>query len=113
TAIMTAMMLSLAGIPITAGFIGKFYVLAACVDAHLWWLVGAVVLGSAIGLFYYLRVVVTLFLQDPSRMQFAAPRDWAAHVGGVMVLVVTVLMFVLGLYPQPVIALIRFAGLPT
>jgi len=110
---MTAMMLSLAGIPITAGFIGKFYVLAAGIDAKLWWLVGAVVLGSAIGLFYYLRVVVTLFLQDPSRMQFSAPRNWATQVGGVMVLLVTLLMFVLGMYPQPVLALIRLAGLPT
>ena len=55
-AVMTVMMLSLAGIPMTLGFIGKFYVLAVGVQAHLWWLVGAVVVGSAIGLYYYLRV---------------------------------------------------------
>ncbi|MCP6183203.1 NADH-quinone oxidoreductase subunit N, partial [Klebsiella pneumoniae] len=40
-AVMTVMMLSLAGIPMTLGFIGKFYVLAVGVQAHLWWLVGA------------------------------------------------------------------------
>lgn len=56
------MMLSLAGIPMTLGFIGKFYVLAVGVEAHLWWLVGAVVVGSAIGLYYYLRVAVSLYL---------------------------------------------------
>ncbi|VFS79622.1 NADH-quinone oxidoreductase subunit N [Raoultella terrigena] len=56
---MTVMMLSLAGIPMTLGFIGKFYVLAVGVHAHLWWLVGAVVVGSAIGLYYYLRVAVS------------------------------------------------------
>lgn len=112
TAILTAMMLSLAGIPVTAGFIGKFYVLAVGVDQRLWWLVGAVVLGSAIGLYYYLRIVVTLFLQDPARRRFNAPLDWAQQVGGVMVLGLTLLMFVLGIYPEPVIGLIRLAGLP-
>lgn len=112
TAILTASMLSLAGIPVTAGFIGKFYVIAAGVDARLWVLLGAVVLGSALGLYYYLRVVVTMYLQDPKRMRFSAPRDWAQQVGGLMVLLLAVLMFVLGLYPEPVIALIRLAGLP-
>jgi NADH-quinone oxidoreductase subunit N len=36
----------------TLGFIGKFYVLAVGVQAHLWWLTAAVVIGSAIGLYY-------------------------------------------------------------
>ena len=111
-AILTPMMLSLAGIPITAGFIGKFYIIAAGIDAKLWWLIGAVVLGSAIGLYYYLRVVVTMFMQDPERLKFDAPIDWAQQVGGVMVLLLTLLMFGLGVYPEPVIALIRLAGLP-
>ena len=62
---MTVMMLSLAGIPMTLGFIGKFYVLAVGVQAHLWWLVGAVVVGSAIGLYYYLRVAVSLISSRP------------------------------------------------
>ncbi|KAH8269094.1 hypothetical protein KR044_008349, partial [Drosophila immigrans] len=62
SAVMTVMMLSLAGIPMTLGFIGKFFVIAMGVSAHLWWLTGAVVVGSAIGLYYYLRVTVSLFL---------------------------------------------------
>jgi NADH-quinone oxidoreductase subunit N len=110
-AILTPMMLSLAGIPITAGFIGKFYVIAAGIDAKLWWLIAAVVLGSAIGLYYYLRVVITMFMADPERLKFDAPRGWAQQVGGVMVLLLTLLMFVLGIYPQPVIEIIRLAGL--
>lgn len=111
-AIMTAMMLSLAGIPVTAGFIGKFYVIAAGIDAKLWWLLAAVVLGSAIGLYYYLRVIVTMFMQDPEKRRFDAQFDWAQQVGGVMVLGLTLLMFVLGIYPGPIIELIRSAGLP-
>jgi NADH-quinone oxidoreductase subunit N len=112
-AILTPMMLSLAGIPITAGFIGKFYVIAAGIDSSLWWLVAAVVLGSAIGLYYYLRVVVTMFMQDPERLKFDAPIDWAQQVGGVMVLLLTLLMFYLGIYPNDAIELIRLASLPT
>jgi NADH-quinone oxidoreductase subunit N len=111
-AILTPMMLSLAGIPITAGFIGKFYVIAAGIDSSLWWLVAAVVLGSAIGLYYYLRVVVTMFMADPERLKFDAPIDWAQQVGGVMVLLLTLLMFYLGIYPGDAIELIRLACLP-
>ena len=73
---MTVMMLSLAGIPMTLGFIGKFYVLAVGVQAHLWWLVGAVVVGSAIGLYYYLRVAVSLYLHAPEQPGRDAPSNW-------------------------------------
>ncbi len=59
-AVLCASLLSLAGIPLTAGFVGKFYVLAAGVDSSLWLLVLTLVAGSAIGLFYYLRLVVIL-----------------------------------------------------
>ncbi|HWT80900.1 MAG TPA: NADH-quinone oxidoreductase subunit N, partial [Candidatus Methylomirabilis sp.] len=51
----TAMLLSLAGIPLTAGFVGKFFVLSAAVGSALWIPVFVLVVGSAIGLFYYLR----------------------------------------------------------
>ncbi len=40
TAVLTVMMLSLAGIPLTAGFIGKFYIIATGVESQQWWLVG-------------------------------------------------------------------------
>ncbi|EIS86429.1 NADH-quinone oxidoreductase subunit NuoN, partial [Yersinia pestis] len=56
SAVMTVMMLSLAGIPMTLGFIGKFFVVAMGVSANLWWLTGAVVLGSAIGFFFFFFV---------------------------------------------------------
>ncbi len=111
TAVMTAMMLSLAGIPITAGFIGKFYALKAGVDAHLWLLLGAVVLGSAMGLYYYLRVMVTSFLAAPGMARYDAQFDWGERSGGIMVLALTAAMFYLGMYPQPVIEMIQRATL--
>jgi NADH-quinone oxidoreductase subunit N len=110
TAVLSAMMLSLAGIPITAGFIGKFYVLAVGVDAKLW-LLGAVVLGSAIGLYYYLRVMITSFLSAPGMRRYDAQLNWGQGAGGIMVLALTALMFVLGVYPQPFLELIQNATL--
>ena len=111
TAVLTVMMLSLAGIPLTAGFIGKFYVIAAGVEAQLWWLLGAMVLGSAIGVFYYLRVMVTLFMREPNMHRHDAPFDWGQGAGGIMLLVVALLVFVLGVYPQPLLELVQHAGL--
>jgi NADH-quinone oxidoreductase subunit N len=111
TAVLTVMMLSLAGIPLTAGFIGKFYVIAAGVEAQLWWLLGAMVLGSAIGVFYYLRVMVTLFMREPNLHRHDAPFDWGQRAGGIMLLVVALLAFIIGVYPQPLLELVQHAGL--
>ncbi|MEX6503716.1 NADH-quinone oxidoreductase subunit NuoN [Pseudomonas zhanjiangensis] len=111
TAVLTVMMLSLAGIPLTAGFIGKFYIIAVGVQAELWWLLGALVLGSAIGVFYYLRVMVTLFMVEPNLRRHDAPFDWGQRAGGVMLLVVAILAFVLGIYPQPLLAMLSSVNL--
>lgn len=111
TAVLTVMMLSLAGIPLTAGFIGKFYVVAAGVQSQQWWLLGALVLGSAIGVFYYLRVMVTLFMVEPNLRRHDAPLHWGQQAGGLMLLFVALLAFVLGVYPQPLLELVQHAGL--
>ncbi|MFL1404737.1 NADH-quinone oxidoreductase subunit N, partial [Marinobacter sp. M1N3S26] len=102
-AVMTVSFLSLAGIPLTAGFIGKFYVIALGVAHSQWWLVGGIVAGSAIGLFYYLRVMVTLYLPEPGMRHRDAVHDWGSRVGGLALLVVAVLILVIGVYPGPVI----------
>ncbi|MGH8540408.1 MAG: NADH-quinone oxidoreductase subunit NuoN [Stenotrophobium sp.] len=111
TSIMTVSMLSLAGIPLTAGFIGKFYIVAAGVDSRLWLLMGVLVVGSSIGLYYYLRLMITLFLLDPERRRFSAPLNWAQQAGGYMVVALMLLMLLLGIYPQPFIGFIHAAGL--
>ena len=108
---MTVMMLSLAGIPLTAGFIGKFYIIATGVEAHQWWLLGSLILGSAIGVFYYLRVMVTLYLVEPKLHRHDAPLNWEQKAGGVMLLAVSVLVFFLGIYPQPMLELVQHAAL--
>jgi len=109
TAVLTLMMLSLAGIPVTAGFIGKFYIVAAGVGAKLWWLLGAVIIGSALGLYYYLRVMITMFLAKPGMTRFDAQLRWGQRAGGIMVIGLALLMLALGLYPQPFLEMIHQA----
>jgi NADH-quinone oxidoreductase subunit N len=111
-AILTVSLLSLAGIPLTAGFIGKFYIIAAGVDHRLWLLLGAVVFGSAVGLFYYLRAMVQLYLRAPWVRQYQAPLDWAQNTGGLMLLALMLWMLALGIFPTPFIAVVQAAGLP-
>ncbi|MFC4253029.1 NADH-quinone oxidoreductase subunit N [Sinimarinibacterium flocculans] len=65
-------LLSLAGVPLTAGFLGKVYIVATGVDAGTWLLIGALVISSALGLFYYLRIAVLLF-QPPDDAASALP----------------------------------------
>ena len=111
TAVLTVMMLSLAGIPLTAGFIGKFYIIATGVESHQWWLVGSLVRGSASGVFYYLRVMVTLYLIEPNLRRHDAQLHWEQKAGGVMLLAIALVAFFLGVYPQPLLTLVQQAGL--
>lgn len=109
SSVMAVMMLSLAGIPATLGFIGKLYILAITVQSQLWWLTGGVIIGSAIGLFYYLRVTVSLFLTGPVTFTRDTSNNWAFTAGGIVVLISAVFVILLGVYPQPLINLARLA----
>ena len=66
---MTLAMLSLAGIPATAGFVGKFYLIDASVDGGYTWLGVLIVVGSMISLAYYLRVVATMWMSPAARAE--------------------------------------------
>jgi NADH-quinone oxidoreductase subunit N len=57
-------LLSLAGIPLTAGFAGKFFIFRATIQSHLMWLAIIGVINSAISVYYYLRVIVTMYMKD-------------------------------------------------
>jgi len=103
----TVMLLSLAGIPLTAGFIGKFYVLAAGVSSVLWMPVICLVVASVIGLFYYLRVIVVLYTPVPETAAAAGP----SMPAGVLALsVLMVLLVWIGVYPGPVLEAIATIG---
>jgi len=77
--IFTVMLLSLAGIPATMGFLAKFYVHAAGASATQWSLLIILVITSTIGLFYYLRILVALYSASSEREASAhpvVPRQW-------------------------------------
>lgn len=102
TSILTAMLLSLAGIPLTAGFIGKFAVISAGVGAAQWLLVGSLIVSSAISIYYYLRIVSALFSAVAAGSErVSEPMGWAQSFGGLMLVVAMIVMLWLGVYPQP------------
>jgi NADH-quinone oxidoreductase subunit N len=102
--LLTLFMLSLTGIPPTAGFWGKFYLFTAVVDADLTWLAVVAVLMSSVSAFYYLRVVWYLYFREadearpvqlePYGPQFGVGLAMAAAAAGVLVI---------GLVPGPVL----------
>ena len=109
---LTVMMLSLAGIPLTAGFLGKFYVLAAGVESGLWALVSLLVINSAIGLFYYLRVVSMIYspashLTRPAGIEEIGWPSSMAETATLLLLTALVIWF--GVNPSPLIHIIQSA----
>jgi NADH-quinone oxidoreductase subunit N len=96
----TASLLSLAGIPLTAGFIGKFYILSAATQASLWASSVVLVLSSVLGLYYYLRIITAMF-SDPL-VQVTTPKK--AHplfylFSSLALTMVTFLIIWLGISP--------------
>jgi NADH-quinone oxidoreductase subunit N len=107
---LTAAMLSLAGIPLTAGFIGKFYIVAAGIEAALWPLVIILVVTSVIGLFYYLRVVVVLYGETPPDAPQSPQSAVAPATAQLALCALLLALVVLGVYPAPLMAMIQSAA---
>ena len=100
-AVLAAAALSLAGIPLTVGFIAKFYLVAAGVDGAAWILVWALIVGSAIGIYYYLRIVFSMTKRPDTETE--TERLPIAWEGVVAVVVLGVSIVVLGVFPAPVV----------
>ena len=111
--LMTLFLLSLTGIPPTAGFFAKAYVILAAVQASqagaaaLGVLAVVAVLNAAAAAFYYLRVVVYMFMREPQSEQ-AALAHGRLLWGGLVV--ATILVVVLGLFPGPLLDIVRDAA---
>ncbi len=104
SAALAIFLISLIGIPFTAGFFGKFYVFTTAMHAGLWILVTIGLLNSGLAAFYYLRFLGQLYMQplDASQEQPAAPAQ-PAFVLGIAILVAAI--FVLGIIPNRVLRL--------
>lgn len=109
TAVLTVMLLSLAGIPLTAGFIAKFTVFFAAIEGQLFWAAAMVIVGSAIGLYYYLRILLNLYQRPKAHFEFDAHEHWGVKAGGVMLMIVTVFIVFFGIFPESLMKLASFA----
>ncbi|MGH3081899.1 MAG: NADH-quinone oxidoreductase subunit N, partial [Gaiellaceae bacterium] len=95
---MWVFMLAFAGLPLTGGFVGKFYVFAAAYESGLWWLVVAGVIATAISLYYYLAVIRAMYMRMPAELQLAPaggspPREALLSASVVACMAVTVVSF--------------------
>ncbi len=78
-AVLALFLLSLAGVPLTSGFVGKLLVFGAAVEAGYWWLAVIGVLASVVATFFYLRVLVVTYMQERTEEAQARPgRGWLA-----------------------------------
>ncbi|HWR50063.1 MAG TPA: NADH-quinone oxidoreductase subunit N [Bryobacteraceae bacterium] len=97
----TVLLLSLIGVPLTAGFFGKFYIFKAALGADLVWLTVLGLLNSAVSVYYYLRILVVMYMQEPTETTANLPPIpagiqatlWASAVATI----------VLGVYPSLVL----------
>ncbi len=85
--VMLFAVLSLGGIPPTAGFFGKFFLFKAAIDAGLWWLAAIGILMAFVGLYYYLSIIKVMYLYRSEQDDIAIPVSRAAQVGLVVAVV--------------------------
>jgi NADH-quinone oxidoreductase subunit N len=98
---MTVFLLSLGGLPPTAGFIGKWYIFTAAVQEGHYWLAIVGVLTSVVSVFFYLRIVVMMYMTEGP--DTARPRVSNAAMAGLVL--ATIAVFYLGVLPTRVLDL--------
>jgi NADH-quinone oxidoreductase subunit N len=104
-AMLSIFMLSLIGVPLTGGFFGKFYIFKAALESHLVWLTVLGLLNSAVAAYYYLRILVMMYMHEPSE---AATNAEPLSPGMSAALILPALgTLVLGIFPSWVL---EFAG---
>ncbi|MDB5287627.1 MAG: dehydrogenase [Mucilaginibacter sp.] len=99
--VLTISMLSLAGIPLTAGFIGKFYMFTGALAHYKFWLVIIAVINAIISIFYYFRVIIVMYFRSTERAEVEVPPYYKFVLG--LSALATILI---GIYPSIISALI-------
>src|SRR6266446_2781255 len=101
-AVLSLFLLSLLGLPVTAGFFGKFYIFKAAVNSHLIWLAVLMAINSVIGAYYYLRLIVVMYMREPNAETKPVIAVFPLTVN--LVLVITALGTVyFGLFPNRIL----------
>ncbi len=102
-ALLSLFLLSLLGLPVTAGFFGKFYIFKAAVSAHLIWLAVIMAINSVIGAYYYIRLIVVMYMREPSSAE-ATPAIVAFPLTVNLVLAITAIgTLYFGLLPNRIL----------
>ena len=109
---MLLFMISLAGIPPTAGFIGKFYLFMAAVNAGLTWLAVVGLIFAAVSAFYYLRIVMVMYMREPSPDQEGETRLALSPTATVVLALAAAGVVLFGIYPWPLVSFTASASLP-
>ncbi|MDF7670140.1 NADH-quinone oxidoreductase subunit N [Orbaceae bacterium ESL0721] len=126
-------LLSLAGVPLTVGFMGRFLLVLLSVTAELWWLIGAIIIGTAIGLYFYARLIINLFMRPVNGISLKSNRyvadeqnDLTAtdellstdklkikfyrlNLSEVLILLSAILILLFGIYPKWLFDLVSMA----
>jgi NADH-quinone oxidoreductase subunit N len=110
-AVLALFMLSLLGLPVTAGFLGKFYIFKAALDSHLVWLAVLLAVNSVIGAYYYFRLIVVMYMREPStEIAAVAPARFPLSVNVVLAITAIGTIY-LGLMPSRMINFLMQANL--
>ena len=100
---LTIAMAALAGVPLTAGFWGKFFIFKSAINAEVsWWLLTIGFISVAAGFYYYLKVVKAMYWNAPrNENPITVP-----PITKVVLIVLTIAILILGVYPKPILDLI-------
>ncbi len=102
---LVAAMASLAGVPLTVGFLGKFFVFGAAASQHLWLPLVFAVIGASAGFYYYLKVVRNMYWNPPAASPVEAISVGLLTKVTMILLIAAVLGF--GVYPQPLLHFLK------
>jgi len=105
-AAMSLFLLSLLGLPITAGFFGKFYVFKAAINSKLIWLAVLMAVNSVIGAYYYLRVIVVMYMREHEGEVSADAARSLSPTAAMVVTVAVLATLYLGLYPNHILGIV-------
>ena len=113
--LMLLFMVSLTGIPPTAGFIAKFYIFMAAVNAHMTWLAVLAVIFAAVSAYFYLHVIMVMYMREPGGVSGSPGQGVRIAVSPAITVVLAFAalgVVLLGLFPNPIVKAAQSAILP-
>jgi NADH-quinone oxidoreductase subunit N len=108
-ALLTVFLLSFIGVPLTAGFFGKFYIFNAALKSNLVWLAVLGLLNSAVAAYYYLRLLVVMYMHEPGEVTQSLP-PLSPGLGAALVLP-AIGTFLLGIMPSALLSFARASSI--